>query len=40
MGENVITLTLIDKEGKKVNIPLNPVTRKFTLKADPTTTSG
>ena len=35
MGENTITLTLLDKDGKKADIPLNPVTRKFTLAADP-----
>lgn len=34
MGENKITLTLVDKDGKTVDTPLNPVTRKFTLKAD------
>lgn len=36
MGENTITLTLLDKDGKKVNSPINPVTRKFVLKTDPT----
>ncbi len=36
MGENAITLTLVDKKGNKIDTPLNPVTRKFTLKADPT----
>ncbi len=35
MGENTITLTLIDKDNKKVDTPLNPVSRTFTLKADP-----
>ena len=35
LGENRITLTLIDDEGNKVDAPLNPVTRTFTLKADP-----
>lgn len=35
MGENMITLTLIDADGNKVDTPLNPVTRKFTLQADP-----
>lgn len=35
MGENTITLTLVDKEGNKVDAPLNPVTRDFELKADP-----
>lgn len=34
MGENTITLTLLDADGNKVEAPLNPVTRKFTLKAD------
>jgi len=34
MGENKITLTLVDKAGKTVDTPLNPVTRTFTLKAD------
>ena len=33
MGENKITLTLL-KDGNPVEAPLNPVTRKFTLKAD------
>lgn len=35
MGENTITLTLIDKDGNAVDTPLNPVSRTFTLKADP-----
>jgi len=35
MGENTITLTLLDKDGNKVDTPLNPVSRTFTLKADP-----
>lgn len=35
MGENTITLTMLDKAGNKVNSPINPVTRTFTLKADP-----
>lgn len=35
MGENTITLTLIDGEGNTVDAPLNPVTRTFTLQADP-----
>ncbi|HHM21185.1 MAG TPA: hypothetical protein ENJ20_04085 [Bacteroidetes bacterium] len=35
MGENKIQLTLIDKEGKKVDAPLNPVERVFKLQADP-----
>ncbi len=35
MGDNKIKLTLIDKDGKTVAAPLNPVERVFTLKADP-----
>lgn len=35
MGENTVTLTLLDKDGNKVDAPLNPVSRTFTLKADP-----
>lgn len=35
MGENTIELTLTDMSGKKIDAPLNPVTRTFTLKADP-----
>ena len=35
MGENNVTLTLVDGEGKKVEAPLNPVSRTFTLEADP-----
>lgn len=35
MGVNSIRLTLIDKDGNKVDAPLNPVTRTFTLQADP-----
>ena len=35
MGENTIELTLIDKDGNAVATPLNPVSRTFTLKADP-----
>jgi len=38
MGENKITLTLM-KGGSAVDTPLNPVTRKFTLKADPDPTN-
>lgn len=34
MGENTITLTLMDKDGNAVDTPLNPVTRKFTLVGD------
>lgn len=35
IGDNTITLTLIDGEGKAVDAPLNPVTRTFNLKEDP-----
>lgn len=35
MGENTIALTLVDKDGNKVDAPLNPVSRTFTLVADP-----
>lgn len=35
MGENSIELTLLDATGQKMNIPLNPVSRTFTLKEDP-----
>lgn len=35
MGENTVTLTLLDKAGNRVNSPINPVSRTFTLKADP-----
>jgi hypothetical protein len=31
MGENTITLTLVDAEGNPVDTPLNPVSRTFTL---------
>ncbi len=34
MGENTIELTLLGKQGNPMNIPLNPVSRTFTLKAD------
>lgn len=34
MGENTVRLTLM-QEGKRVDTPLNPVTRTFTLQADP-----
>ena len=36
MGENTIELMLTDLKGNKIDTPLNPVTRTFTLKADPT----
>lgn len=35
MGENTIKLTLVDDEGNVVSTPLNPVSRTFTLTADP-----
>ena len=35
MGENTVELTLVDKKGNKIDTPLNPVKRTFTLKADP-----
>ena len=35
MGENTITLTLVDNDGKTIDTPMNPVTRTFTLKEDP-----
>lgn len=35
MGDNTITLTLVDREGNAVDAPLNPVSRTFTLVADP-----
>ena len=35
MGDNSITLTLVDTKGNKIDTPLNPVTRNFVLKADP-----
>ena len=35
MGENTITLTLVDGSGNAVDAPLNPVTRTFTLQSDP-----
>ncbi len=34
MGENTITLTLVNAEGNPVDAPNNPVTRTFTLKED------
>lgn len=36
MGENTVTLTLLDKEGAVVDAPLNPVSRTFTLEELPT----
>ena len=35
MGENTVTLTLVDGAGNTVEAPHNPVSRKFTLQADP-----
>jgi hypothetical protein len=35
LGENSITLTLVDANGETVKTPLNPVTRTFTLAPDP-----
>ncbi len=35
MGENTITLTLVDAEGNMVETANNPVSRTFTLKSDP-----
>lgn len=35
MGENTVTLSLVDGEGKLIKAPFNPVSRTFTLKADP-----
>jgi hypothetical protein len=35
MGETTVTLTLVDAEGNTVETPMNPVTRKITLQADP-----
>ncbi len=35
MGENTIKLTLVDAQENPVDVPLNPVERTFTLKADP-----
>jgi len=37
MGENTVTLTLVDGEGNPIASPLNPVSRTFTLKAEPIT---
>ncbi|MBR9921163.1 MAG: phosphopeptide-binding protein [Bacteroidetes bacterium] len=35
MGENTVTLTLVDANGGTVDAPHNPVSRTFTLKEDP-----
>jgi len=34
MGENTVTLTLMNADGTPADVPLNPVSRTFTLKAD------
>ncbi|MBI1225970.1 MAG: hypothetical protein GC192_12110 [Bacteroidetes bacterium] len=36
MGENIVKLTLIDKNGDPVDSKFNPVERSFNLRADPT----
>lgn len=36
MGENKITLSLLDKDGNLVKAPQNPISRTFTLDVDPT----
>lgn len=36
MGENTVTLTLVDAQGNAVDTPLNPVSRTFTLAEDKT----
>ena len=35
MGENTIELTLLNQNGGLVDVPLNPVSRTFTLQSDP-----
>lgn len=35
MGEHTVTLTLVDGQGNTVDAPLNPISRKITLAADP-----
>lgn len=35
MGKNTVTLTLLDADGNVADVPLNPVTREFTLAEDP-----
>lgn len=35
MGENTIKLTLLNNDGSVADVPLNPVSRTFTLKEDP-----
>jgi hypothetical protein len=34
LGENTVSLALVDMDGKKLEAPLNPVTRTFTLRGD------
>jgi len=34
LGENTVSLALVDIEGNKLSAPYNPVTRKFTLRGD------
>lgn len=36
MGKNTVKLTLLNADGSVAAVPLNPVERTFTLKADPT----
>ena len=35
MGDNTVELSLLDKEGKLADVPLNPVSRTFKLVANP-----
>ena len=35
MGKNTVKLTLLDADGNVADVPLNPVTRDFTLAEDP-----
>ena len=35
MGDHTLTLTLVDAQGMRIEAPLNPVSRTFTLQADP-----
>ncbi len=34
LGENTVSLSLVDMDGNKISAPNNPVTRKFTLRGD------
>lgn len=34
LGENTVSLALVNTDGNKLNAPLNPVTRTFTLRGD------